>query len=270
MKKGSSFAQYFETAYKKHKSHSVIGLYFSYVKVLLVNDPKIVQDMLIRDFDHFPDRATFVSEEKNPLTAHLFALGGQRWRDLRLKLSPTFSASKLKKMFPTIRDCSRVLEQFVEKNAKSGQAEFEFRDLFARYTTNVISSVALGVESDCINDPENVFRKIGRKIFAMSFRRKIVRFLFLFAPKLLIMLNIKLTQVEIEIFFFDIVRQTIDYREKNNIERLDFMQMLIQLKNEGFVLGEMDSKEKSRQDHPQAKKLTSNEIVAQVFLFFVA
>lgn len=269
--KGNLFTQYFKEAYFQYKKFKVIGLYFSYQKILLVNDPKVIQDIMISDFNHFHDRPSFVNEEKNPLSAHLFALTGQRWRDLRVKLTPAFTSGKLKAMFPTIRECSKVLQDYLVKNVGDGVNEFEFRDLFARYSTSVISSVAFGVDNDCINEPDNIFRQTGKKIFPSSTSRQILRFLFLFTPKLLAKLNLKLSNPEVEKFFFELVRQTVEYREKiNNFERKDFMQMLIQLKNQGYLSVDKNDEQHNREKDMKTKKLTFNEVVSQAFLFFVA
>lgn len=50
------------------------------------------------------------------LACHLFAIGGTRWRNLRTKLSPTFTSGKLKMMFNTLVDCGLVLQKYVENN----------------------------------------------------------------------------------------------------------------------------------------------------------
>lgn len=51
--------------------------------------------------------------------AHLFALEGNKWRNLRAKLSPAFTSGKLKGMFQTLLDCSSQLDQFLkEQNNK--------------------------------------------------------------------------------------------------------------------------------------------------------
>ena len=46
---------------------------------------------------------------------------------------------------------------------------------------------------------------------------------------------------DVEKFLFSIVKQTVEYREKNNYSRNDMMQMLIQLKNQGYVSVDKDA-----------------------------
>ena len=71
-------------------------------------------------------------------------------------------------MLPVIRDCGQVLQDYIAKNIMTETKVFEFRDLTARYTTNVISSVAFGIDNDCINEPDHIFRRMGAKFFEPS------------------------------------------------------------------------------------------------------
>ena len=109
-----------------------------------------------------------VNEKFDPISAHLFNVRGQTWRDMRVKLSPTFTSGKLKTMLPVIRDCGQVLQDYLLTNVKKGNDVFEFRDLMGRYTTNIISSVAFGIDNDCINEPDHIFRRMGAKFFEPS------------------------------------------------------------------------------------------------------
>ncbi|KAG5684477.1 hypothetical protein PVAND_013709 [Polypedilum vanderplanki] len=274
-----SLGEYFSDIYNEFKNHKVVGLYFSYRPGLVVNNPEVINDILIKDFNNFHDRGIVVDEEVDPLGAHLFLLSGQRWRDLRVKLSPVFTSGKLKGMFPTIRDCSKVLQVYVENNVKNGNDTFDVRDLLARFTTNIISSVAFGIENDCINDRENIFRKMGMRIFQVDFKKAVSQVVAFFVPKLFISLKFKQIPKEIDDFFMTIVRQSVDYREKNkDFERKDIMQLLIQLKNEGYVSVDKDEdKEEEKKEEHQTdlgessiKKLTFDQVAAQAFVFFVA
>jgi cytochrome P450 family 6 len=97
-------------------------------------------------------------------------------------------------------------------------------------------------------------------------------------PKLKIFGTLKFSEADVEKFFVDLVMDTIDYREKNDVKRNDFMQLMIQMKNEGYKSvdqpGEKNDddeleyfKEKSLSGN---QKLTINEVIAQSFLFYMA
>ncbi|XP_070508276.1 probable cytochrome P450 6a14 [Chironomus tepperi] len=267
-----SFGEFITNNYKKFKnSQKVTGIYFSYRPALIINDPELVQDVMIRDFNSFHNRGIVFNHEVDPLAAHLFNLDGQKWRDLRVKLSPTFTSGKLRQMFPTIRSCVKILESYMIKNVKDGKNVLNMRDLMARYTTNVISSVAFGIDNDCINEPDNIFRKMGLKIFHISFKQALIQTLLFFAPNLVVKARIKLIPKDLEDFFMNIVKQTVDHREasKEN-ERKDFMQLMIQLKNQGYLSADKDDEEQEKSSNGDVKKLTFNEIAAQAFLFFAA
>ena len=92
----SSLGEFFQTLYHNNKHHHALGLYMSYSPVLLITDTILLQKVFISDFSSFHDRPVPFDLENEPLAAHLFNLKGQKWRDLRVKLSPTFTSGKLK------------------------------------------------------------------------------------------------------------------------------------------------------------------------------
>lgn len=50
--------------------------------------------------------------------------------------------------------------------------------------------------------------------------------------------KIQVTPQRIQGFFLKLITETVEYREKNNIQRSDFLSMLIQLKNNGKLDGD--------------------------------
>lgn len=268
-----SFGDFVTSNYYKFKDfQKFVGLYFAFKPVLLLNDPVAVQDVMIRDFNSFHNRGFMFDEEIDPLAAHLFNVDGQKWRDLRVKLSPTFTSGKLKGMFPVIRSCVKTLQEYLQKEVKAGHNTFQMRDLMARYTTNVISSVAFGIDNDCINNPDNVFRKMGLRSLELDLRQTIIQTIAIFLPQINTKLKVKLIPQDVEDFFMSITKQTIDHREasKSN-ERKDFMQLMIQLKNQGYLSADKeDDDESEKHGQTEMKKVTFNEIAANAFLFFVA
>lgn len=50
-------------------------------------------------------------------------------------------------------------------------------------------------------------------------------------PKFSRLLGVRNLSPEVSDFFYNFVREAVEYREKNNISRKDFLQILIELKN---------------------------------------
>ena len=135
-----SMGEGFANFYKKFQNQKFIGFYLSYRPVLLVNDPELIHHVMIKDFTSFHDRPMPINEEVDKISGNLFFLAGQKWRDLRVKLTPTFTSGKLKMMFSILRDSGSGLVEHMENRIKQNDNVFEVRDLFARFTTNIISS----------------------------------------------------------------------------------------------------------------------------------
>lgn len=95
----------------------------------------------------------------------MFSLEGVAWRNLRAKLSPTFTSGKMKLMFPILVDISKDLVEALKEPATLGEV-IEVKDYAARFTTDIISSCAFGIEANSLKNPDSILRKMGKKIFA--------------------------------------------------------------------------------------------------------
>lgn len=73
-------------------------------------------------------------------------LRGQRWRDMRATLSPAFTGSKMKQMFQLVVECSEETIKFLKQESMNKQLVPEMKDLFTRFTNDVIATAAFGIE----------------------------------------------------------------------------------------------------------------------------
>lgn len=101
-----------QSHYDRFDGRPYFGMYEARKPALVVRDPELVYTLMIKEFGSFYDRnADKVSFEHDKLFDHLVNLRGEQWKAIRSKLSPTFSAAKLKFMLSDINVCSgRLLE----------------------------------------------------------------------------------------------------------------------------------------------------------------
>lgn len=256
--------------YHNSSNEPVVGFYAVLRPSLLIRDPEIIRNILIKDFPSFYHRGLYSNEKIDPLSGNLVFLNGEKWQNLRSKLSPAFTSGKLKAMFPTLVECGDSLQKHVAQLADT-QELIEVRDVFARYTTNVIASVAFGIEVDCIRDPDSEFRKYGKKIFEMTISNGLRSAASFFSPTLMKLFHIRATDKSVQDFMTSVVKENLEYREKNNVVRKDFFQLLMQLRNSGTIAqSDDDWKTGIDKNNKEKKCLTLDEMTAQAFIFFAA
>jgi cytochrome P450 family 6 len=163
-------------------------------------------------------------------------------------------------MYLTINDLSKNLVARYDRMGKNGET-VEAKSVANRFTVDIISSVAFGMDANTLNDQHLELLDIFKEIFGGE-GASLLKLFFLFAfPNLSKKLHLRQFSKKICDFFMDVVATNIKYREQSNDKRNDFLNMLIQLKNKGSIDGEIST---------ETKKLTLNEILAQAFLFFFA
>ena len=237
----------------------MVGIYFFTVPVLLALDLELIKHILVKDFNNFHERGMYANVKTDPLSAHLFAIDGAEWKNMRAKMTPAFTSGKMKMMFGTVVDISIKMIEHINEEVK--KSELEMKDLLAQFTTDVIGNVAFGLEMNSMKDPNSMFRKMGRKVFETPpLRTMKVLFMTTF-KKFSVKLGLKLTQNDVSEFFLKSIRETVDYREANDIQRNDFMNLLLQIKNKGKINDDTGA---------SIGTLSFNELAAQCFLFFLA
>lgn len=93
-------------------------------------------------------------------------------------------------------------------------------------------STAFGIKANCMEQPDNEFRYWGKKVFELS---PIWNALFMFAPQIMNFFSIPFTERGVTKFFTNMFRNNVEYRRTNNVVRHDFMQLLMQLMEKGYV-----------------------------------
>ncbi|XP_037815467.1 LOW QUALITY PROTEIN: cytochrome P450 6A1-like [Lucilia sericata] len=242
--------------YKKFKgSGPFAGLLFIQRPAVVLLDKNLIKNVLIKDFNNFIDRGLYYNEKTDPLSGHLFLIDSQKWKILRNKLSPTFTSGKMKLMYPTLL---KVTDQFISvmKDKVKEDPIVDIHDMLNRFTIDIISSCAFGIECNSLGNSNSEFPRVGKIAIMEQRHNTVIMALIDSFPHVARKLGMRIFPEEVHQFFMTTVRDTITYREKHNIQRNDFLNILLEMK-------------KNENDKTGLEGLSIEEICAQVFVFFL-
>lgn len=247
---------------KLKRTGDYAGLFFLNKPVLLVLSPKFAKIVLTRDFKYFTNRGVYFNKENDPLSANLFFIENHDWRKLRIKMTPTFTSGKIKTMFPTMYEVGAELRRHMDVRCDGtsvGGIDIEITDVMARYNTDIIVSCAFGMQCNSLFDANSEFRAVGKKMLAFDRMRLYKLYGAMLFRRAARAMGFRLLHEDVSKFIIAMCRQTIDQRREKQIKRKDFMQLMIDMYDDG-------RDETNQEGH----SLTLEEIAANVFLFFFA
>lgn len=221
--------KYFRDLYDEFEA-PYIGFLSFLEPVLLIKDLDIIKSILIKDFNVFTDRMVVADEKIDPFLANgLLGIKGDKWKSLRNKLSPVFTSGKVKLMTVLMKECGEKMVKYV--GHKSGE-NFEVKETVAKFTTDVISTCAFGINANSYESEDSEFRKAGKKMFSPSFLQAIKALSYFMIPKFVQIFKFSFIDPNAAIFLREVFNKTIRKREESNVKRNDLIDILIELKNQ--------------------------------------
>lgn len=254
---------------------------------IVISDPDMIKEVLVENFSNFSNRMASGLEPKL-IADSVLMLRDRRWEEVRGALMSAFSPEKLNEMTPLISQACELLLSHLKHSAASGDA-FDIQRCYCCFTTNVVASVAFGIEVNSQDAPEDPFVQHCQRVFAFSTPRPLLALILSF-PSIMVPLARILpnkNRDELNGFFNTLIRNVIALRDKQTAEerRGDFLQMVLDAQRSMSSVGveafdmvtEALSSAECMGDPPQrchptstAKPLTVDEIAGQAFLFLIA
>lgn len=228
----SSFNDVVLNLYREFPNEKTSGIFELMNPITLVRDPELIKQIGVKDFQHFVNHRTTITDDSDPLfSRNLFAMRGDKWRDMRSTLSPAFTGSKMRSMFELVISCSEEMKSFLLQQAdREEEVVVEMKELFTRFANDVIATCAFGIQVNSLKDRQNEFFEMGRDVTDFSGLRSLKFFGFINAPRLMKALGIQLFSPAVQNFFRRVVMGNIAYREEHKVYRPDMIQLLMQAK----------------------------------------
>ena len=118
----TTIGEQLQRIYNEHSDKPYVGIFSFDKPSLLIRDPELVKNILVKDFQTFMDRILLVDETLDPLFGNILSiLKGQIWRHLRTNLTRVFTSRKMKMMFYLVHTCGKELADCLEKATADGK-----------------------------------------------------------------------------------------------------------------------------------------------------
>ncbi|XP_067139926.1 cytochrome P450 3A7-like isoform X2 [Centruroides vittatus] len=262
--------------------------------MLLISDLELIKLIEIKNFADFADRGDFVSGEKVlPQCIRIHSIidtKGERWKELRTILTPTFSSSKMKQMMPLMSEAIETLFDNIKINAEKNKT-FDIYNMYARLTMDVIGRTAFGIRTDVQKNQSDLFFLHCKAMFQnpldlFSIRMKICfPELMIFADRITViqdMIN-KIREKPSGRGLLSMVSEVIKIRRKDaTTKRQDLLQLMIDAnmsvqdvkstKNDNLMISEDSESEAISSSTSKGLKryMTDEEIKANAIIFLLA
>ncbi|XP_036138732.1 cytochrome P450 6k1-like isoform X2 [Monomorium pharaonis] len=171
-----------------------IGFYIFHKPMLLLRDHDLIKQVLIKDFDVFPNRRFGSGLERDAI------------------------------------ECGRFMLNFIDKlpTDEAGRKEWEAKDMGSRYSSDVMASLAFGISINSFDEKETDFLKHGMDVFR-GITRNIIFIIMFFIPEW-DFLTAPLIKKSAN-YFREVFWDSMNTREKLAFKRGDMIDSMLALKN---------------------------------------
>lgn len=186
----------------------------------------------------------------------------------------------MKLMFNLINDSAqRFVEYFKTQERQS--TEVELKDVFSRFTNDVIATTAFGIECNSLQNRSNEFYSMGKDLTNFSGTRNLKLFALALFPRLSKLFGATVFPQKSAAFFIDVIDRTLRERQQRKVARPDLINLLLEARKNnsnlkyddenGIVQEGFATVEESAYGKPSKyKELSDNDMYAQCMIFFVA
>ncbi|KAL9988756.1 hypothetical protein ACROYT_G003239 [Oculina patagonica] len=242
--------------YKKY-GHVFSMFMFGSKPCIVISDPEMIKDILVKEFTSFSDRPNFF-EQPEPLCSMLTNAKKEKWKRIRNTLTPAFSGLKMKQMVPLMNGCCdnliKKLGEVADKEESVNIHKFQ-----QCLTMDVIVSAGFGLQVDSQNNPDDPVLKAAQGSMRQTTFQQIL-----------------LTIISLMPFGMKILEKVPSLWMSNLIPIMNISEGIVRTKRENA----RSSTKKDMLDLmlaasddpsvPESKKLTDMEVIAQSIVFFAA
>lgn len=237
------------------------GIFALNTPVYVPVDSEIIKRIIITDAGNFIDHGFYLNYEDDPLSAHMFNLEGNRWKDIRINLARGFSSTKLRKMFGSMVELSENLSKRLDFCIDQHPNGINIRKEVSKFTADVISVCGYGIDTNIMKGENSELIRHAQLFFDYQWGIYKNSMVFAIPKNVLKMFKFKTFKNESTEFIKNLFDGLKKYRKEHNIQRDDFANIML----------ELSERHEDRRDHQGQsvfEPLNTAEFLAQMWVFF--
>lgn len=206
-----------------------IGIYQMREPRVMIIDPKLVNEILIKKFNHFSENefSKIFNPKIDPLfTRNPFLARGDTWKEYRNEIATAFSSDRLRTMFPIME---AIIDNLHSQIIGHINHPFEARELSLRFTADIVSNCIFNLNSDCLSGCSHI-RRMSKKLSSPPKKTVIFMILSEVFPLLRRFLPLKFITDDVDEFFLNFFERSMRLRKRNGIKVNDFLDYVIALR----------------------------------------
>ncbi|XP_072398319.1 cytochrome P450 6k1-like [Diabrotica undecimpunctata] len=184
------------------------GIFILDEPVLVLKDPKLIKDILIKDFAIFCNRRPVVPVQSLMAKA-IFFLKNPEWKQVRIKLTPVFTSAMLKNLHNNhLTEICNSMTTFLKKN----KGILDGKRVGELFSSELVIKFVYGANSHCFDEKPSAIESVLKNMSAFSLRNAIIQNLYFIKPSWVIILQLNFISESILKFFEGVFKQVMEAR----------------------------------------------------------
>ncbi|KAI2474280.1 hypothetical protein C4B38_000348 [Diabrotica virgifera virgifera] len=188
------------------------GMFLFDKPILVVKSPKLIKDILIKDFNTFGDRSVAHATHHDNGSQFLFFQKRPSWKYTRGKMSPIFSSTMTKQYFADMELINKRFIEYLENISGPVDAKF----IAGHFSTEMVARCFFATDPRCFETKVSEFRQRVHRIFEFGVRNGVIQSFYFFKPSLVKFFKLNFVQNSAMKYFEKVFLKAMEYRKQYN------------------------------------------------------
>ncbi|XP_037051844.1 probable cytochrome P450 6a13 [Bradysia coprophila] len=211
--------------YNTYNNASYVGFYKLLQPAVMIRDPELQREMLVKAFTNFQTNDVTVSDGDELLKSNPFFVTGEEWRHGRALFSTFLSANKTKAVFPAMLTVGNEWEQYVRTLGEN--AEVDAKDICSRFTTETMLRCTFSIDGKSFESHRTEFLDMGKSVFNPDMITAMKSMFVFLVPSLQKFIKVSTVPKLLAKRFTDIVREQMKIRDSGAVYCEDVLQFVL-------------------------------------------